>query len=220
MIDLPPSLSLKRERNMVKLRGPGASANISFRVLSSGALPAIETWIIRKYALCIYLELSPTSPTIVIWILCLKCEVWPLYVISDLSKILRIEKFIRHNKCFSEGMLLYNVVAVCNKLSLFVNHSTDVGMAFTFLFVRVAISNDRGLCIAHYSLYTAGVYALMVPNSSSAKSINISNIPEYTFPTAVSVYLTRRSPSNQIFWELHSLALFHVNSFDQGARYW
>lgn len=92
---------------------------------------------------------------------------------------------------------------------------------YTFLFVRVAISNDQGMCIANYSLYTAGViYALMVPNSSSAKSINISNIPEYTFPTAVSVYLTRRSPSNQIFWELHSLAVFHVNSFDRGARYW
>lgn len=45
---------------MVKLRGPGASANISFRVLSSGVLPAIETWITRKYAFCIYLELPPT----------------------------------------------------------------------------------------------------------------------------------------------------------------
>lgn len=99
-------------------------------------------------------------------------------------------------------MLLFSVVKVCNYLSIhvFVNHSSDVGMAFTFLFVRVAISNDRGMCKANYSLYTAGViYALMVPNSSSAKSINISNIPEYTFPTAVSVYLTRRSPSNQIF---------------------
>lgn len=99
-------------------------------------------------------------------------------------------------------MLLFSVVKVCNYLSVnvFVNYSSDVGMAFTFLFVRVAISNDRRMCIANYSLYTAGViYALMVPNSSSAKSINISNIPEYTFPTAVSVYLTRRSPSNQIF---------------------
>lgn len=119
-------------------------------------------------------------------------------------------------------MLLFSVVKVCNYLSIhvFVNYSSDVGMAFTFLFVRVAISNDRGMCIANYSLYTAGViYAIMVPNSSSAKSINISNIPEYTFPTAVSVYLTRRSPSNQIFRELHCLALFHVNSFDRGARY-
>lgn len=44
-MDLPPSLSLKSERNMVKLRGPGASANIAFRVLSSGALPANR----RKY---------------------------------------------------------------------------------------------------------------------------------------------------------------------------
>jgi hypothetical protein len=42
MDDLPPSLSLKRERNMVKLRGPGASANIAFRVLSSGVLPEIR----------------------------------------------------------------------------------------------------------------------------------------------------------------------------------
>lgn len=75
-------------------------------------------------------------------------------------------------KCFAKGMLLFSVVKVCNYLSVnvFVNHSSDVGMAFTFLFVRVAISNDRGMCIENYSLYTAGViYALMVPNSSSEK---------------------------------------------------
>lgn len=75
-------------------------------------------------------------------------------------------------------MLLFSVVKVCNYLSVnvFVNYSSDVGMAFTFLFVRVAISNNQGMCITNYSLYTAGViYALMVPNSSSAKSINISN---------------------------------------------